>query len=163
MNNLWIRPAEAEDARAITELTDAAFGTPEEAKIITQLAKDGDSLASLVAHNDREILGHIQFFKVWIDGADVACGLGPVSARPDVQGRGIGAGLIRFGVTLMEGAGRSHCFLLGHKEYYPRFGFSADLAAKFDSPWSGPHFMALELNAGGAASGTLRYPAAFGA
>lgn len=163
MNNLWIRPAEAEDARAITELTDAAFGTPEEAKIITQLAEDGDSLASLVAHNDREILGHIQFFKVWIDGADVACGLGPVSARPDVQGRGIGAGLIRFGVTLMEGAGRSHCFLLGHKEYYPRFGFSADLAAKFDSPWSVPHFMALELNAGGAASGTLKYPAAFGA
>jgi putative acetyltransferase len=163
MNNLWIRPVTEDDADAVTALTDSAFGTPEEAKIITQLAKDGDSLASLVAHNDREILGHIQFFKVWVDGDDIACGLGPVSARPDVQKRGIGAGLIRFGLTLMEGAGRSHCFLLGHADYYPRFGFSAELAAQFDSPWSGPNFMAIKLTETGPASGTLRYPAAFGA
>ena len=163
MNNLWIRPATDDDADTITELTDAAFGTPEEAQIITQLAKDGDGLASLVAHNDREILGHIQFFKVWIDGADVACGLGPVSARPDVQKRGIGAGLIKLGLTLMEGAGRSHCFLLGHKEYYPRFGFSSNLAAQFSGPWSGPNFMALALNATAPKSGALTYPAAFGA
>lgn len=163
MNNLWIRPATAEDAETITELTDAAFGTPEEAQIITQLADDGDSLASLVAHNDREILGHIQFFKVWVDGEDTACGLGPVSARPDVQRRGIGAGLIRFGLTLMEGAGRSHCFLLGHKDYYPRFGFSADLAARFSGPWSGPNFMAKSLTPNGPSQGELTYPAAFGA
>lgn len=163
MRDLWIRPARDEDAEAITALTDAAFGTPEEAQIITQLAADGDSLASLVAHNDREILGHIQFFNVWIDGADVACGLGPVSARPDVQKRGIGAGLIKFGLTLMEGAGRSHCFLLGHKDYYPRFGFSAALAAQFSGPWSGPHFMAIQLSDTGPESGALTYPAAFGA
>ncbi|MHA7899380.1 MAG: GNAT family N-acetyltransferase [Henriciella sp.] len=162
MSQLWIRPATPDDAETITALTDAAFGTPEEAQIIAQLAQDGDSLASLVAHNDRDILGHIQFFKVWVDGEDIACGLGPVSAHPEVQGRGIGAGLIRFGLTLMEGAGRSHCFLLGHKEYYPRFGFSAELAAQFESPWSGPHFMAKQLNAG-PESGKLTYPAAFGA
>lgn len=163
MNNLWIRPATEDDAEIITDLTDAAFGTPQEAQIVTQLAVDGDSLASLVAHNDREILGHIQFFKVWVDGEDIACGLGPVSARPDVQRRGIGAGLIRFGLTLMEGAGRSHCFLLGHKEYYPRFGFSADLAAQFSGPWSGPNFMAKALAANGPSQGELKYPAAFGA
>ena len=93
----------------------------------------------------------------------MACGLGPVSAHPDVQKRGIGAGLIRFGLTLMEGAGRSHCFLLGHKEYYPRFGFSAELAADFGGPWSGPHFMAIQLNDGGPTRGELTYPAAFGA
>lgn len=163
MNNLWIRPATSDDAETITELTDAAFGTPEEAQIITKLAADGDSLASLVAHNDREILGHIQFFKVWVDGEDTACGLGPVSARPDVQRRGIGAGLIRFGLTLMEGAGRSHCFLLGHKEYYPRFGFSAELAVQFSGPWSGPNFMAKALTSTGPKEGELTYPAAFGA
>jgi len=163
MSQIWIRPATAEDADLITELNDLAFGTPDEARIVTQLAMDGDSLASLVAHNDRDILGHIQFFKVWVDGEDVACGLGPVSAHPDVQGRGIGAGLIRFGLTLMEGAGRSHCFLLGHKDYYPRFGFSPELAATFDGPWSGPHFMAIKLNEGGPRGRTLTYPAAFGA
>lgn len=163
MNNLWIRNAADDDADVIKELTDAAFGTPEEAQIITKLAEDGDGLASLVAHNEREILGHIQFFKVWVDGADVACGLGPVSAHPSVQRRGIGAGLIRFGLTLMEGAGRSHCFLLGHKEYYPRFGFSSDLAAQFSGPWSGPNFMALQLTESGPDKGALTYPAAFGA
>lgn len=163
MSQIWIRPATAEDADDITALNDLAFGTPDEARIVTQLAQDGDSLASLVAHNDRDILGHIQFFRVWVDGEDVACGLGPVSAHPDVQKRGIGAGLIRFGLTLMEGAGRSHCFLLGHTEYYPRFGFSADLAADFSGPWSGPHFMAIKLNEGGPTSGELTYPAAFGA
>lgn len=163
MNNLWIRPATEDDAETIAALNDAAFGTPEEAKIVEQLAQDGDSLASLVAHNDREILGHIQFFKVWIDGADIACGLGPVSVLPDVQKRGIGAGLIRFGLTLMEGAGRTHCFLLGHADYYPRFGFSPELAANFKSPWSGPHFMAIKLSETGPADGELRYPAAFGA
>ncbi len=162
MNNLWIRQAREEDADAITELTDAAFGTPEEAQIITRLAADGDGLASLVAHNDREILGHIQFFRVLIDDQDVACGLGPVSARPDLQRKGIGSGLIRFGLTLMEGAGRSHCFLLGHKDYYPRFGFSSDLAAQFGGPWSGPNFMAIKLGDSGPQSGTLTYPAAFG-
>lgn len=163
MNNLWIRPATAEDADTITALTDAAFGTPEEAQIILQLATDGDSLASLVAHNDREILGHIQFFRIGVDGDDIACGLGPVSARPDVQKRGIGAGLIRLGLTLMEGAGRTHCFLLGHKDYYPRFGFSSELAAQFGGPWSGPNFMAKQLIETGPISGTLTYPAAFGA
>ena len=163
MSQIWIRPATAEDADDITALNDLAFGTPDEARIVTQLAQDGDSLASLVAHNDRDILGHIQVFRVWVDGEDVACGLGPVSAHPDVQKRGIGAGLIRFGLTLMEGAGRSHCFLLGHKEYYPRFGFSADLAADFSGPWSGPHFMSIKLNEGGPTSGELTYPVAFGA
>lgn len=163
MKNLWIRTATSDDADLITDLTNAAFGTPEEAQIITKLAEEGDSLASLVAHNDREVLGHIQFFKVWVDGADTACGLGPVSARPDVQRRGIGAGLIRFGLTLMEGAGRSHCFLLGHNEYYPRFGFSADLAAQFTGPWTGPNFMAIQLTENGPNKGELTYPKAFGA
>lgn len=163
MNNLWIRSATPDDADLIAELTNAAFEQADEAQIIAQLAADGDSLASLVAHNDREILGHIQFFKVAIDGADIACGLGPVSAHPDVQKRGIGSGLIRLGLTLMEGAGRTHCFLLGHKDYYPRFGFSAELAANFGGPWSGPNFMAKALTADGPLRGELTYPAAFGA
>lgn len=163
MKDIWIRQARDEDADLITELTNAAFGKPEEAQIITKLAEDGDGLTSLVAHNDREILGHIQFFKVWVDGEDVACGLGPVSAHPDFQKRGIGAGLIRFGLTLMEGAGRSHCFLMGHKTYYPRFGFSSELAAQFSGPWSGPSFMAKQLTESACDKGALTYPAAFGA
>ena len=70
--------------------------------------------------------------------------------------------MIRFGLPLMEGAGRSQCFLHGHKDYYQRFGYSAELAADFGGPWSGPHFMASRLIETGPSGGTLKYPAAFG-
>ena len=163
MNNLWIRSAEEQDAAAIAALNDLAFGSPDEARIVAQLAVDGDSLASLVAHNVREILGHIQFFRIRVDGADTACGLGPMSVLPNVQKKGIGGGLIRFGLTLMEGQGRAICFVLGRPNYYPKFGFDAGLAVPFDAPWSGPAFLARRLGTGGLERGQLTYPAAFGA
>lgn len=163
MKDLWIRQARTEDAEAIAALNDAAFGTPDEARIVAQLAADGDSLVSLVAHNDREILGHIQFYRILLDGADNAAGLGPMSVLPDHQRKGIGAGLIRLGLTLMEGQGRSLVFVLGHPDYYPKFGFSAETAAPFTAPWSGPAFMGQRFGTGGPASGMLTCPAAFGA
>lgn len=162
MKDLWIRQARESDAEVIAALNNAAFGTPDEARIIAQLAVDGDSLASLVAHNDREIIGHIQFFRIQVDGADIAAGLGPMSVLPDHQRKGVGAGLIRLGLTLMEGQGRGHVFVLGHPEYYPKFGFSAGTAAPFKAPWSGPAFMAKRFGTGGPTSGVLTYPAAFG-
>lgn len=163
MKDLWIRQARAEDAEAIAALNDAAFGTPDEARIVTQLAADGDSLASLVAHNDRAILGHIQFFRILLDDADIAAGLGPMSVSPEHQRKGIGAGLIRLGLTFMEGQGRSLVFVLGHPDYYPKFGFSAETAAPFTAPWSGPAFMAQRFGDTGPVGGALTYPAAFGA
>lgn len=163
MNNLWIRPAREEDEPVISALNDSAFGTPDEARIVARLAADQDSLASLVAHNDREILGHIQFFRILVDGVDTACGLGPMSVIPGAQKQGIGSGLIRLGLTMMEGQGRPICFVLGHPEYYPKFGFDAALAAPFTAPWSGPAFMAKRLSEGGPQAGQLTYPAAFGA
>ena len=163
MKNVWIRQARDEDEGAIEALNTAAFGTPDEAQIVARLAQDGDSLASLIAHNDREVLGHIQFFKIAVAGADLAAGLGPMSVQPDLQKRGIGSGLIRFGLTLMEGQSRSLVFVLGHPDYYPKFGFSAETAASFSAPWSGPAFMALRTSDDAPQSGALTYPAAFGA
>lgn len=163
MKNVWIRQAREEDASAIQALNDVAFGTAEEAQIVTRLAQDGDSLASLVAHNDREILGHIQFFKIAVAGQDIAAGLGPMSVQPDFQKRGIGSGLIRLGLTVMEGQNRSLVFVLGHPDYYPKFGFSSALAQPFDAPWSGPAFMALCSSDNAPKNGVLTYPAAFGA
>lgn len=163
MSDLWIRQARPDDAKAVRDLNHAAFGTTGEAQIVDRLAKDGDGLASLVAHNDREILGHIQFFKIAVDGADLAAGLGPMSVRPDAQNTGIGGGLIRFGLTLMQGQGRPLVFVLGHPDYYPRFGFSAEIAEGFSAPWSAPAFMAIRFEDTGPSGGTLTYPAAFGA
>lgn len=163
MRDLWVRQAREDDAPAIAALNDIAFGTPDEARIVAQLAKDGDSLASLVAHNDRENLGHIQFFRILIDGEAVAAGLGPMSVLPDFQRRGIGSALIRFGLTLMEGQGHALVFVLGHPGYYPRFGFETGMAKAFLAPWSGPAFMVKRLGKDAPLKGRLTYPDAFGA
>lgn len=163
MKDIWIRYAGEDDFEQIYALTDAAFGGKDETQIIQRLDRDGDNLLSLVAHNDREILAHVQFFPVLIDGADIAAGFGPMSVAPEHQRKGIGAGLLRFGLTLMEGAGRQMVFVLGHPDYYPRFGFDAETAKPFEATWSGPAFMALRFGEGGPAGGALTYPAAFGA
>lgn len=163
MKDIWIRLATPDDAQAIAALNEAAFGGPDEAEIVRKLDADGDNLLSLVAHDDREILGHVQFFPILVDGADIAAGFGPMSVTPARQKRGIGSGLLRFGLQMMEGAGRQLVFVLGHPDYYPRFGFSAEAAQAFDAPWSGPAFMALRFAKTGPQSGMLTYPQAFGA
>ncbi len=163
MRDIWIRQAREDDAEAIGILNDVAFGGPDEAKIITALERDGDSLYSLIAHNDHELLGHIQFFRIAVDGEDVAAGLGPMSVVPARQKSGIGSGLVRFGLRLIEGSGRKLIFVLGHEAYYPQFGFSAETALNFAAPWSGSAFMALRFDEDGMQGGKLTYPAAFGA
>ncbi|MEM6534057.1 MAG: N-acetyltransferase [Pseudomonadota bacterium] len=163
MKDIWIRKAEEGDEAGIGDLCDLAFGGPEERGIAAQLTRDGDSLLSLVAHNDREILGHISFFRIGLEGAADVAGLGPMAVHPARQKQGIGAGLVRLGLTLMEGGGQSIVFVLGHPEYYPKFGFSAVLAEPFTAPWQGPAFMAKQLGDTAPPPGRLTYPAAFGA
>lgn len=161
MRDLWIRQAREEDAEAIAALNTEAFGTPDEARIVAQLAKDGDSLASLVAHDDRQLLGHIQFFRILVDGKDIAAGLGPMCAKPGRQKQGIGRGLIKLGMTMMEGAGRELVFVLGHTDYYPHYGFSSAVGARYSAPWSGEAFMGIELSEAAPRTGKLTYPEAF--
>ena len=162
MTFFFIRPARPEDADAIAALNDAAFGGPDEARIIRQLHSDGDSLVSLVAVAENEsIVGHIEFFRILIDGQPLAAGLGPMSAKPGMQKSGIGSYLGRTGLEELDDLGETLVFVLGHTEYYPRFGFSEAAAKPFTAPWSGPHFMALRLTEGGPASGKLTYPNAF--
>lgn len=163
MIGFFIRPACAEDMDAIAALNTSAFGGPDEARITRQLHADGDSLVSLVAvADDESIVGHIEFFRILIDGQPVAAGLGPMSAKPGLQKSGIGSYLVRTGLEELDDLGETLVFVLGHTEYYPRFGFADETAKPFTAPWSGPHFMALRLTEGGLASGTLTYPKAFG-
>ena len=153
---------------AVAAVRRVAFGGPYEADLAEWLRCDGLVAASLVALEDGGVVGHVLFsdLPVEVDGAPVrAVSLAPMAVRPDRQGRGIGTRLVAEGLPILRERGRTAVVVLGHVRYYPRFGFSAELARKLASPFPGrPSFMALELVPGALAgrAGSVRYPAAFG-
>lgn len=145
----------------------AAFGGAGEADLVERLRADGLVRLALVALEDGEVVGHIVFsdLAVEIDGRKVdAAALAPVAVRPDRQRRGTGAALIRAGLEGLRRDGCEAVVVLGHPEYYPRFGFSPAPARKLAAPFAGDAFMALELaeDALAGAAGSVRYPDAFG-
>ena len=153
---------------AVAALHRAAFGGPYEADLVERLRRDDLVAASLVALEDGGVvIGHVLFsdLPVEVDGAPVrAVSLAPMTVRLDRQGCGIGTRLVAEGLPILRERGRTAVVVLGHVRYYPRFGFSAELARKLASPFPGEAFMALELVPGALAgrAGSVRYPAAFG-
>src|SRR5690606_24499893 len=92
-----------------------------------------------------------------------AAALAPVAVLPAFQKRGIGGELIRAGNARCAALKLDAVIVLGHADYYPRFGFSAEAAESLQAPFSGPHFMALELKPGALkGGGEVRYAQAFG-
>ncbi len=159
---MTLREAIPADNGEVATLNDLAFGGPDEAHILGKLREHGDDVLSLVKEKNGAIIGHIQFFKIKLDGRDIAAGLGPMSVHPEFQKRGYGGALIRRSLDILKPLqDQSIIFVLGHPDYYPRFGFSAALAGNFQAPWSGPAFMALSLSDRAPQSGALTYPKAF--
>ena len=79
---------------------------------------------SLVAELDGRVVGHVAFSPVTIsDGARNCCGLGPVSVLPEYQRQGIGKALIQEGLSRLKDMSAQGCCLVGHPDYYRRFGF----------------------------------------
>jgi len=166
---MQIRPETSADIADIRAVTKAAFATAPhsqqtEAAIIDALRAAKAMTLSLVAEQDGEILGHIAFSPVLIDGQDHNwLGLGPVSVHPDHHGTGIGSKLIRTALDQITAMGPNGCVLLGDPAYYARFGFRA-------APADGPalvypgvpaeYFQSLPLN-GPPLSGTVTYHPAF--
>jgi len=126
-----IRRETPADIGAIRAVTAEAFRTPAvsqqtEPYIIDALRAAGALTLSLVAEIDGKVVGHVAFSPVTIsDGAGDWYGLGPVSVLPGHQRRGIGSALIRKGLSMLRGLGGRGCCLVGHPEYYTRFGFRA--------------------------------------
>jgi putative acetyltransferase len=132
---MHIRQERPEDAPTIRALTDAAFkGMPfsdqTEARVIERLRAAGALTLSLVAiEPGGEIIGHVAFSPVTIDGAAGDWyGLGPVSVWPARQRGGVGQALIRQGLQELRSRGAGGCVLLGDPAYYRRFGFERDPA-----------------------------------
>jgi putative acetyltransferase len=153
----------------IRSINQAAFGRPDEADLVDRLRSEGAVLLSLVAEVEVEprIVGHILFSRMWIDtseGPVSAVALAPVAVPPDHQGQGIGSRLIRYGLDSLRTQGEQIVIVLGHPDYYPRFGFSSEQAHALESPFPPEVFMAMELRSGALEGirGKVRYPPAFG-
>jgi putative acetyltransferase len=157
-----------EERSVIRTIYEAAFGDPDEADLVDRLRADGHALISLVAELDAGLVGHILFSRMWIrnqTGALVsAVALAPVAVLPEHQGRGIGGRLVRCGLELLRGRGERIAIVVGHPDYYPRFGFSTEKAQSLESPFPAEAFMVIELSAGAldGVQGSVVYPAAFG-
>jgi putative acetyltransferase len=162
-----IRSERITDVAAVRALNRAAFATTTEADLVDALREQAEPVISLVAEDTGSIVGHILFSPVTLSGhAELKImGLAPMAVLPAVQRRGIGSALVRVGLERCEQLGVGAVIVLGHAEYYPRFGFMPasrfHIASEYDVPDG--VFMALELESDvlREKSGTIRYHAAF--
>ena len=147
---LIIRPETAVDAAKVYEVEAAAFGRPAEAELVQKLQQSGVETISLVALLDEALVGHVLFSPVTVKSdADefTAVALGPVAVSPDQQNKGVGDALCRSGLAACKQAGHALVFVLGHANYYPRFGFvpSAPLGLRCQFNVPDDVFMVTEL------------------
>ncbi|MHC4219392.1 MAG: GNAT family N-acetyltransferase [Planctomycetota bacterium] len=148
---------QAGDEAAIARVNDAAFGQPDEGKIVAAVRGTADPYISLVARVDDRLVGHILFTPVTIRGessSSRALGLGPMAVLPEHQGCGIGSALAWAGLDACAGNGHEVVVVLGAPAFYSRFGFrpAPPLGLRFMSPEFDSAFMVVEL-APGALSG----------
>jgi putative acetyltransferase len=167
--NLIVRPEspDATERSIIHSINEAAFARPDEANLVDQLHTERAVLLSLVAELNERIVGHILFSRMWIDtvgGAISAAALAPMAVLPEHQSHGIGGQLILHGLDLLRIQDERIVIVLGHPDYYPRFGFSSEITSSLESPFPPGALMAIELTPGAldGVRGKVRYPAAFG-
>lgn len=168
MSRWTTRVERAGDADAIREVVTAAFPTPDEARIVDELRADRDAwidgLSIVATDADDSIVGYALYSRCRVD-AEPALTLGPCAVVPSHQRTGAGSAAIVAGLTAARELGETLVLVLGHAEYYPRFGFVPasrfGIRAPFDVPDEA--MMALPLDdARPVPSGTIAYPAAFG-
>jgi len=162
-----IRGERTGDSEPIHAVNVAAFPTDAEARLVDALRAQVHGFVSLVAELDDTVVGHIAFSPVTIgdDPDERVLGLAPMAVRPDRQGQGVGSALVTAGLQACRDAGAVAVVVLGHPDYYPRFGFRPasrfGLSCEYDVPDEA--FMALELKPGTLSSchGMVRYHPAF--
>jgi len=164
---VFLRDEREDDAEAVRALYLAAFEGPGEAVLVDRLREQAESSVALVAEAAGRVVGHILFSPVSVDSnATRMMGLAPMAVRPGLQRRGVGALLVRGGLERCAQLGVEAVVVLGHADYYPRFGFRPAHEFGLDCEYDVPPevFQALELHDGAldAVSGTVRYHGAFG-
>ncbi len=145
-----VRSETPSDWARVDEIEKAAFGRSNEAQLVEIVRAEADPCLSLVAARNRELVGHVLFSPVSIEGAAEAppiCALGPLAVWPDHQGEGVGSALIQDGLRECVALGWQAVFLLGDPAYYSRFGFqlAAPQDFHYESERFDPAFQMIEL------------------
>jgi putative acetyltransferase len=164
-----VRAERPEDYHAVYQVNEQAFGRPEEADLVDALRKSNQPRISLVAEEGGRIVGHIFFSTVQIESetsATAALGLAPMAVLPEFQNQGIGSALVRRGLEECRNMGQEVVVVLGHTEYYPRFGFvpASQKGLSCEYPVPDEVFMVLELREGALSGreGLVKYGPEFG-
>ncbi len=163
-----VRPAHKEDFSKIYTVNELAFKQHDEAQLVERLRKSQEYIMELefVAIKDHQIVGHILYTTVQI-GHHVcrAVALAPMSVLPTFQNQGIGASIIRHTLQEVNRLGYSSVIVLGHPNYYPRFGFrpASNWGIQFHQDVPDDVFMALSFDTNGlnGISGIVKYSDAF--
>ncbi len=166
--DIEIRAERETDLDGVRAVNISAFETPSEANLVDTLRKQATPVVSLVAEEGDTIVGHIMFSPVSLSGHPelLIMGLAPMAVTPEHQRKGIGSALVRAGLEQCKQLGFVAVVVLGHPEYYPRFGFSPASRFGIDCEYEVPAevFMAMELQreALSEKAGRVKYHAAFG-
>ncbi len=163
------RPDSAADAAAVRRILLAAFPTSEEAGLVEALRADPaawlDGLSLLAEAPDGTPVGQALLTRCHVDGHP-ALALAPCAVLPPYQRTGAGTAAIRAALRAARRRGENLVLVLGHPEYYPRFGFlpasRLGIRATVDVPDDALMALVLDAEAGPVPSGVIRYPAAFG-
>jgi len=163
-----VRAEKPDDIQKISAVNLQAFETDAEANLIEALRDCDIHLISLVAEEGDAIVGHILFSPVTLEESNQSiyfAGLAPMAVLPKYQRKGIGSQLVEEGLRRCEKAGYDAVVVLGHPEYYPRFGFIPSVKYKIRSKYDVPDevFMVQELKEGALADfkGIVKYNSAF--
>ncbi len=164
-----IRQEMASDHEKVYEINRLAFNQENESKLIERIRESNNHVPelSLIAEIDDKIVGHIFFSKITIVGDSTydSLALAPMAVTPEYQRKGIGSKLVAKGLEKGKELGFNSIIVLGHKDYYPKFGFQRASKWGIKCPFEVPDevFMAIELTekALDGKSGIVQYPDEF--
>nr|WP_199246790.1 N-acetyltransferase [Vibrio mimicus] len=137
---MLIRTEAPADILAVDELLKTVFATEAEANLVMALRENGRRTLSLVASDDEgEIIGHVMFSPVTVDGEDLNWqGLAPLAVKEEYRRQGIGAELVKEGLSSLGELGYPACVVLGDPAYYSRFGFEDAAQYQLHCAWEVP-------------------------